>query len=520
MPSEAPKVFVPFPHRGIRPDLPQRDVPPDSAIAMRNLIWRNGRMTVAGAVSAAGTISADQERIIGWANYLHTDGTYRLVAATAKGWYKWSGGIFTAITGTALTGSAADQNVFRVFNTGLTPYLIGCNGANTLKKWNGSAATYSDVGGTPPRARAMMSLFDRVVLGNLKSGGTVNASAVDWSANKDPDTGWGTSPLVCGDTPGEIVSMMEAGFLEGYIYKTDAIYSLQAQGSNATFAAPSRKLWIAGPASTLSVVPIADGVHTYLARDGSVQVWDGTSLRSISRASHRHIAATMDFALLDRACGWYDSENEELWFFYAPNGASSNTAGVMINPNNGDVYPITASNDMRAGIKATVSQSISIGELTGAIGEISRTLGELDTLVRRTFTGTELGGLGVLATYWIDGPRSYGMSGWGFITAMRGDLDTFATVDEVEHFITLDSPYVTGITDRMGCEVLASENGEPVASVVPITTVGEVLDPVPGARLTTGHRKTGRYFALQVTGSTFKADWAGATIPIKPRGKR
>jgi hypothetical protein len=72
------------------------------------------------------------------------------------------------LTGTWTTTTYTDFPVFRVFTKSGTSYLVVVNGTGaTPKKWDGSAGSISDVGGSPGGARAMAILANRMILGTL-----------------------------------------------------------------------------------------------------------------------------------------------------------------------------------------------------------------------------------------------------------------------------------------------------------------------------------------------------------------
>jgi hypothetical protein len=207
MPSILPAAGLPLPVQGVRPDIDPYDLDPTALRDAENWILRDGVFSIRPGYTEVALGNEPAGRILGFAEYIHNDGSRKLVAGTATGWYVHdvAGNEWDDITGTALTGGVSDFVVFRVFDKAGVKYLLGTNGANTMKKWNGTAATYSDVAGAPPRARCMAISNDRIVLFNLKSGATISGSAYDVSANKDFDAGWGvTLTGILADTPGEI----------------------------------------------------------------------------------------------------------------------------------------------------------------------------------------------------------------------------------------------------------------------------------------------------------------------------
>src|SRR5262247_1187140 len=152
-----------MPTQGVRPDLDPVEVPPEALRDAENWMRRDGRFRVRpGFVPFASSVGQRPTAMI---QYLHHDLSARYVMGTVSSWWRYN----TATNawadvsgGFALTASPTQQQVFRTFSQAGTTHLLGVNNKDAPKKWDGSGA-YADIGGSPPVARCMMVVGDRVV---------------------------------------------------------------------------------------------------------------------------------------------------------------------------------------------------------------------------------------------------------------------------------------------------------------------------------------------------------------------
>lgn len=400
MPAHTFQAPLPIPVQGYRPDLSPRDIGALGLYQAQNWMVRDGIMQPRPGFSQGQGVAFSQ-RVEGFTQYIHTDGNTRVVLGTTVGWRQVNSATnnWDDITGNALTGSGINQQVFRVFHRAGISHLIGCNGKDTPKKWDGTAATYSDMAGTPPVSKAMLTLASRIILLNLVTGGagaTASPVGYDTSSQNDFDTGWGTVQFgLLNDTPGPVVGGMEFGNLQGAIYKRDAIVMAIAQASTSPFRFEWRVTNVAGPASPLSIVPLTENLHAYLGQDGAVYLFDGVNARSIGYHIQKHILATGDIFSFDRAWGAWDFERQELWFGYPETGSAEVNIVSVINlvtgtmeqgVQNGALWPQRF--DLAAikpvmGAKLRVTSSITWSGASGTWQDQTKTWAQFDTQLRR-----------------------------------------------------------------------------------------------------------------------------------------
>jgi len=505
-------VPIPLPAGGVRPDLLSDHLSPDALAASENWIYRDGAMrTRLGVSTFAASVS---ERPTGYIYYPHNDGAARLVKATTGKWFQYVSGAWATITGAGLSGGPQDQQVFRVFDKGGVKYLLGVNGANTMKKWNGTAGSYSDVGGTPPRARCMMIISDRILLGNLLSSvgaAVAGGSSYDISANIDFDSGWGaTLSGILADTPGEITAMVEMGGLRGCIYKTDAIYMVIATGGVDPIALELRQAGVEGPVAPLAVARLSDGLHVYLAQDGSLMQFDGVNPDTLGYPIQKYIAGTVDFSAIRRSFLIWDSERKELHVVYPESGSTDPNLDLVVSFPSLAIWPQRwASLRMTAGSKLKTVFNTTIGELVGTIGSQTKALGEFGTENRALLLG-DAGG----QTYQESGATDGGSAIPTFFETGLSDLGAprnFKTLSEVDH--VFDRAAATQVvTVKTG----ASDYGE-----TRTLDAGQTIDVGQAGPYVTGHRRTARRHGLRLEASaTQRIVWHGANASLALRGTR
>lgn len=508
---------IPLPSRGVMPDADPENVPIGALIAAENWLWHDGELRVRPGNTKIGSSVA--QRPTGYIHYKHSDGNSRVVKGTVDGWWSLSGSTWGDISGTALTGVEADLQVFRVFQKSGATHLLGTNGADSMKKWDGVAATYSAVGGSPPRARAMMVLFDRVIIGNLLSGGTISGLAVDVSAFQDFDSGWGTVfvGLIGIETPGEIMVMREMGSLQGAVYKSDAVVMAIAQDiGDAPFRFETKVTNIAGPASAACVVPVSDGFHVILASDGAVNRWDGVTYDPLGGLVEggkfqAHIEKTANLTNINRAFGLYDSRKKHVWFFYPEAATSDPMVGIVINLNNLSMWPARLPWAVSAGGTVKTSTGITIGELTSPIGSITQTLGEMGSLnqLDRLLLGRTNGQSHELIGDTDDStaiPFSLRTGRHAFGNGARNK-----TVKKIEHRFAR-----TPSAQNISIEIGISDSGEDET-----LSPAETVDISLAGKFKTRHRETGRYLSMRMSGSASQAvTYRGSFAHVRQRGAR
>src|SRR5262245_6473098 len=505
---------LPMPTQGVRPDLDPTEVPPEALREAENWMRRDGRFRVRpGFVPFA---SLTNQRPTALVEYMHHDLSTRLVMGTVSAWWRYNAGTNAWVDisgGTALTASPSQQQVFRKFSKAGSTWLLGVNGKDAPKKWDGLTAAYTNIGGSPPIARCMMVVGDRVLLGNLTRA-TPSPVEVDVSSLSDFDSGWGTVLVkVLGEVPGEIIAMESMGFLQGAIYLDTAIALAIAQDGTVPFRFDFRTN-VKGPVATQAVTPISDGVHAYLAHDSAVYLFDGTMPKSLGLAVQRQIDKTITTDRLARSWVAWDSAQQLLWVVYTAIGGQEPTRGVVISIPDAQCWPVRWNGyQPTCGASVTIPSGLTIADLTVPIGDLGSTLGEFDTQVPRfvigNITGQTAGDSGL-----ADGAGTAIPS--FFETGLQPLGENFATVTDAEQFF-IKSTGPQSVRVRFG----ASDYGEErVLEDDPTGTENE-LDLSEGGPYYTGHRLTTRFVSARVEAdATQQVEWRGANVTVAGRGGR
>lgn len=511
----AGEIPIPIPTLGLIKSVDRESVPPSALAEAENWIYRDRHFRVRNGLTALGsnTVSGRPTGII---HYDHSDGALRTVLATATGWYNFNYGTraWTLLTGTALTATT-QQQAFRIFHKG-TPsvsYLLGVNGKDAPKKWDGNSAGYSDIAGSPPIARAMLILNNQLILGNLTSGVNISPVGVDWSAFGDFDSGWGAQATNLRDTPGPIVFGEEMGNEHGALVKTDAAYRAIAQAGTVPF----RFDWVkvpkdGGAAANQGKCVIGDGRLVWLALNATLKVFDLNTVADFGSDSARvHLQDTIDSSLIGRSWMSYDSSTSEVLIVYASKGGSGDPDTGLIISKNGSIYPMRwAGRKFSTGSYARITRATTIGDLKVNIGSIQKTLGELgiSSVVRETIAADTNG----QAVYFsgnddLGSPIS-GVAETGL--ASLGSGSDFKTIKSISH--RFNKP-----TDSQVVKVRVgfSRDGEDRT-----LEAGEDIDIASGETHVTGHRTTSRYLSMRMEVNASKpVIYRGSFVDAAPRGR-
>ena len=514
MPREN-SIPIPIPVLGLLAAVDREHVPAEGLTECENFILRDRDFRVRNGLTLFGNSLG--ARPTGFVHYDHTDGSLKLVGATITGWkfFNFVTHTWTTITGSALTTST-EQQVFRVFQKSGGTHLLGVNNKDTPKKWDGVAAGYSNIGGSPPIARCMMILNNHVILGNLKSGSVISPVATDVSAFNDFDTGWGSIQVALhADTNGEIVIMQEMGNLNGAIIKTDAIHRATAQGGGAD---PFRFDYVAvpkdeGAAATLAYVVLGDGSIVYLALNGKLKRFDGVGVTDFGGDNARvFLSETLDFSSIGRSWMAYDSTYREILIVYPQRGGSGEPdKGLIVKEQTGAILPLKwGTRKFTAGGYIRSISPLTLGDLKVPLGSITKTLGELGqgNIVRSIIVGET-----TAQAYTFTGESDNGTP-IDFVAetglAPLGGGANYATVNSIEHRFQQ-----VPVSQQLSVKIGSSKSGETrtlsSADTIDIGTPGPYY---------TGHRVTSKYLSMRFEGSALRpVIWRGSYVDSAPRGR-
>jgi hypothetical protein len=514
MPSVHPKIPLPLPLQGIRPDVDDFHIPPD-ALRSTSYNWMldDGKIVTRPgfAVFANDTGIFDPIRVI---SYTDHNNTRRVVHSTTQRWWHYdpiSNQWQDISDGALLWSSSTDAVQFRVFNSSGVAYLLGVNQLNTPRAWDSDPAhDFTLFGGSAPVAGAIAIVADRVLLGDLGVAG--GGTQIDVSGFQTHAAGWGitqTTTLV--DTPGRIVTMLELGATQAAVYKTDAIYLASGNTGLAPIRFDLHSAYTPSPASPASVLPLSQTLHAIFTWDGELYLFDGaTFTKHPSSDSVRQLFeqnAELGANVGHRkAHAYYNSKKNELRWYYTRDGLASlgPRDAISINLSNGSVWKLNYN-------KSAFSFSTSYYGILNLVPGPS-------TLTNEVLLGSETGqfyreGGNTDAGTGIDAMMETGLSD-------LGDATRYKTIEETEHYF---GPPASTQTPTV--QILLSKSGES-ETVTPDATL--TVDPaaagpyVTGHRLADGSRPTSRFLGIRIQDDDLSAplEYRGSSVLAIPRGSK
>lgn len=508
---------VPTPTGGVRGDASPNELPANCLYDAQNMIFRNGRFQSRRGASTFGP-GTPGDYVIGSQVLGATSGfglgyggpavSDVLVVGTKSDWRSYSGTWSSSLSGSAC--SPCNHWVFRVFPQGGAPYVIGCNDVDRARKYQ--TGTVSNLAASAPIARCAMVLAERVVLFNLQTtagySGAVGSTAFACSAFQDCTSGYGTELNgFLRDTPGDIVGALEAGNLIGYVYKSDAIVALIAQGASDPFRAEWRSIGNVGPANVRAILALQDGSHMFLGTDGAVYVFDGTTPRPLGGSTIQKLItklADQDLTYLQsRAHAVYNETLNEATFFFKGRGTNV-VGGITINLTSGAAWPMSwgfGAQDITAAAFEPIAQLSNKRQMMYFYGSSGTSYRENDG----DFT---------------DGGTAIPVS-WKTPISDGGIPDRWKTMVDVTHLFQLgaddpDWPVSSG-SDTINVAVETSDSaaiavGASQALAVAYGSAGPFI---------TDHRDTALQHGLSYSGSiSYPISYNGAVVSVAVRGGR
>lgn len=132
--------------------------------------------------------------IIGISEFQRKNLSTVLVRHRPTEWDRWNGANWLTLSGTALTGIAAD----RLYSVVMSDKLVVANKVDKLKSWDGNDVNpVQDLSADSPVAYFIAPIGNRLVAARVKVGGSIDPYKVQWSTDGDI-TDWTTANLGAG----------------------------------------------------------------------------------------------------------------------------------------------------------------------------------------------------------------------------------------------------------------------------------------------------------------------------------
>lgn len=423
----------------------------------------------------------------------------------------------------ALTGTTLAPTVFRTFEKGPVTLLLGTNGVDRPKVWDGSAGCYRDMAdGNAPAAKCMAVAANRVLLGHLTNGPNAGSTTVDVSAFNNPDAGWGVTQVsLLGDSPGALVAMAELSALEVALFKEDAIVHAiatdQFMGVAVPFRFQTQVVGISGPCSPCGLARMPDGTIVYLGNDGGMYLYDGQRPRDLGLYFRRLFQPLLEENRLEEVVLCLDPTTKLLWVWY-PNALTGRSNGVVIatdQPMPWPAWPVALPAAWEAAVAAPVfvRSDVTIGDLSLPLGSYDTSIGEWSTLDWMMLLGLEDGTF--YREKWAD-DGDYSDGGIPISVAWRTgysplteDPTAWKTVHEIHSFVDNLIAGESLAVSLYGADAIGGT--ETFTAAVSSSTVHRKISP----------RMTSRFFSLGLAASIRRLfTWRGGALFMSPRGRR
>ena len=358
-----------IPRGGERGDIPDHEQDMTSFRVLSNmLVDNNGRLVLRDGYEKLAT-TGPGGRIQGLHYFQTAAAADRTVAANRTQLWTYDGTTWTNRTGgTALTASTTQLSRFLTFPISGVYNVLHCNEVDALQIWNGSAATFSDAGGSPPVVVDMAEAANRVLA-------LVNPDNIRISDFNNPEV-W-PAALTARLTSGDIkIGMEQMGRLAVGIYGEDSQWIARAQQGTFPFRF-ERIDSKPGPLSKACIV--GDGnIHYYLATDGIIYRNDGVQVLPWSAAMQNYVLANLNHINRRMAHGVLIRRIKHIFWFFPSGTASAPNIGVYLDLNL----------DPRTKVPSRAMGRLAIGEITASSKWLSVSLVSWNSL--STFTWNNL----------------------------------------------------------------------------------------------------------------------------------
>lgn len=317
------------PRLGERGDIPDHELPLDALRLCQNMIRNSqGRLVIRDGYKPF-VSTGPGGRAMGIKYFRTATGSDRTVYANRTQLWSFDGTTWTNRTGsTALAGSTTQQVRFAVMSVSGTYKIAAVNGANANQLWNGAAATFSDMAGSPPNALDATVAANRMLL-------VVSPDTIRISEYNDPETWPSDFTVRLVDAGDLLVGCDRLNRVTVAIYGDHSQYVARAQNGSFPFRFELIEEQL-GPISPYVIVRFG-GIHYYLAEDGMVYMFDGQRCTPIGGAMQNFVQSNLNWSSRAMSHGWYSAARRCInWLF--PSGTSSAPdLGIYLNVLTGEM---------------------------------------------------------------------------------------------------------------------------------------------------------------------------------------
>ena len=329
----AQTIEFPVPALGERNDMPDNEVPIGAMRVCQNMYRNNkGRLQIRPGYKIATASTNPGGRIMGIHHFRTAVADEIVVAANLTGVWSYAGGAWTDITlgGGALTGTARNHVRFMTFGVSGTYKVVIVNGVDTPKIWNGSAAAYSTLGGSPGIAIDGAVAANRLLI--LVAPDLIKISDFNNPEVWPSGAGFNVRLIDSGDL---LVGMERLNRTSVAIFGEESQWVARAQAGGSPFRF-ERIAERPGPLSAAAIVGVGGTIY-YLAEDYNIYKFDGSTCAPVGFAMWPFIRESIDVGNRRQAHGMFMEGLNKIFFFFTESGATSPGLGVFYDVTTGEM---------------------------------------------------------------------------------------------------------------------------------------------------------------------------------------
>lgn len=345
-------IELPVPTLGERGDINDREMPTSALRICENMMRDDKGWLSSRSGYAPLSETNPDSRVLGihWFRDAST-AALRVVAGTKTGIWKYASGAWTDITGSALTGLDNSHVRFTTFFQGGVYNMVAVNGVDVPKKWDGSAATYSNLGGTPGVSIDVTALANRLVL--LQSPNKIRISDFNNYESFVAD-------ILLIDSGDLMIGAQRINRTSVGVIGERSQWVLRSQSGSV----PVRVERISEQPGAVSRAAIVKANSTlyYLADDFNIYKFDGaTPAQAVGWAMRAYVRENINQDEMDLAHGAYFEEIHKIFWFFPSRGETLPKIGIFLDILTGEMgrlmYPlgVTASSQVRASSVSTLT---------------------------------------------------------------------------------------------------------------------------------------------------------------------
>lgn len=353
--GKAQTIEFSVPTFGERGDLADNELPTQALRICQNMMRdEKGLLAIRPGHSLIGTTQPGG-RIMGVQYFKTAGNSDRQVAANLAGVWQYDGANWADITlgGSALSGGTKDHVRFEVMAVGGVYNVIIFNGVNTPKIWDGAAATYSNLGGTPG-----VSIDGAVAAGRLLLlQAPFNFKISDFNNPAVWPSGSGfNGALVDGGDLGVSVERINRTSVAFLGEESQYVARAQSGSSPFRFEKIDEK---PGPLSTAAVVKYGSILY-WLGEDYNIYRFDGTACTAVGWAMKSYVRTTIDDTNRKMAHGTYIDDVGKIFWWFPRKTATTPNDGIFYDIRTGEMGRLLYSSGITSSARGRLAGATSV----------------------------------------------------------------------------------------------------------------------------------------------------------------